>query len=270
VERHQAPTLEVRDLGKVFTPDGDPRRRVEALQGITFSVTCGEFVAIVGPSGCGKSTLCEIVGGLIPPSSGQILIKGAPVMGPHPAVGLVFQEDSAFPWLTTLNNVAFGLRMEGVGREERERCARAMIGLVGLSGFEGHHPRELSGGMRQRVAIARTLVMNPELLIMDEPFGALDAQTRLLLGEELLRIWREVRATILFITHDIAEAVRLADRVLIMTARPGRLRRVVSVDLPRPRDKTPDLLAAADRLVAEIWEELREEVLKMHVARDSR
>ncbi len=264
------PILEVRDLSKTFTPDADPRRRVEALQGITFAVEPREFVAIVGPSGCGKSTLCEIVGGLIPPSSGQILIRGAPVRGPHPAVGLVFQEDSTFPWLTTLENVAFGLRMEGVGREERERRARQMIKLVGLEGFEGHHPRELSGGMRQRVAIARTLVMNPELLLMDEPFGALDAQTRLLLGEELLRIWSEVQATILFITHDIAEAVRLADRVLIVTARPGRLRQAVSVDLPRPRDRTPDLLAEADRLVAEIWAELREEALKMHTAHEAR
>jgi NitT/TauT family transport system ATP-binding protein len=264
------PILAVRDLSKIFIPNGDLRRRVEALQGITFAVEPREFVAIVGPSGCGKSTLCEIVGGLILPSSGQILIRGGPVRGPHPAVGLVFHEDSTFPWLTTLENVAFGLRMEGVGSEERERRARAMIRLVGLEGFERHRPRELSGGMRQRVAIARTLVMNPELLLMDEPFGALDAQTRLLLGEELLRIWSEVQATILFITHDIAEAVRLADRVLIMTARPGRVRRVVSVELPRPRDQTPDLLAAADRLVAGIWAELREEALKMHTARDVR
>jgi NitT/TauT family transport system ATP-binding protein len=253
------PILKVSGVGQVFAPE-DGARSVEALRDISFEVHPREFVAIVGPSGCGKSTLCELVAGLLRPTQGTLLLKGEPIWGPHPGVGFVFQEDSTLPWLTARENVGFGLRMRGVPRAGWESRATRMMELVGLSGFEHHYPRQLSGGMRQRVAIARTLVLDPELILMDEPFGALDAQTRLLLGEELLQIWQRVGATILFVTHDIAEAVRLADRVVVMSTRPGRIKRVVGVSLPRPRAlDDPAALAEADRLVAMIWRDLRAE-----------
>ncbi len=253
--------LEVSGLGHVF-PAEDGALPVEALREISFDVGQGEFVAVVGPSGCGKSTLCEIVASLATPSRGAVRLKGESVRGPHPAVGIVFQEESTLPWFTALENVGFGLRMRGVPRAEWEARAARMVELVGLAGFERHYPRQLSGGMRQRVAIARTLVLEPALILMDEPFGALDAQTRLLLGEELLRIWQRVQATILFITHDIAEAVRLADRVIVMSARPGRIKRIAEVPLARPRDfDDAATLAEADRLVSAIWRDLRAEVL---------
>lgn len=251
--------LKVNGVGHVFAPE-DGAGPVEALRDISFEVRAREFVAIVGPSGCGKSTLCELAAGLLRPTRGTLFLKDEPIHGPHPAVGIVFQEDTTLPWLTAQENVGFGLRMRGVRRAEWESRAAQMMELVGLAGFERHYPRQLSGGMRQRVAIARTLVLHPELILMDEPFGALDAQTRLLLGEELLQIWQRVGATILFVTHDIGEAVRLADRVIVISARPGRIKRVVDVPLPRPRDlEDPAALAEADRLVAAIWRDLRAE-----------
>ncbi len=251
--------LKVSGVGHIFVPE-DRTRPVEALRDIDFEIRAGEFVAIVGPSGCGKSTLCDLVAGLLRPTRGTLLLKDEPIRGPHPAVGIVFQEDSTLPWLTTLENVGFGLRMRGIPRAEWESRAARMMELVGLATFGRHYPRQLSGGMRQRVAIARTLLLDPELILMDEPFGALDAQTRLLLGEELLQIWQRVGATILFITHDIGEAVRLADRVIVMSARPGRIKRVVDVPLLRPRSlDDPAALAEADRLVAAIWRDLRAE-----------
>ena len=253
--------LQVNGLEHDF-PAEDGAGAVEALRHVTFEVGAGEFVAVVGPSGCGKSTLCEIVAGLLQPTRGTLLLKGEPLRGPHPAVGIVFQEESTLPWFTVLENVGFGLRMRGVPRAAWEERAARMVELVGLAGFERHYPRQLSGGMRQRVAIARTLVLEPELILMDEPFGALDAQTRVLLGEELVRIWQRVRAGILFITHDIGEAVRLADRVIVMSARPGRIVRVAEVPLPRPRDfDDPATLAQADPLIGAIWRDLRAEVL---------
>ncbi len=255
------PILKVSGVGHVFASE-DRARSVEALRDIGFEVHPREFVAIVGPSGCGKSTLCELVAGLLRPTHGTLLLKGEPIRGPHPAVGIVFQEDSTLPWLTARENVGFALRMRGLPRAGWESRAARMMELVGLAGFEHHYPRQLSGGMRQRVAIARTLVLDPELILMDEPFGALDAQTRLLLGEELLQIWQRVGATILFVTHDIAEAVRLADRVVVMSARPGRIKRVADVSLPRPRAlDDPAALAEADRLVAMIWRDLRAEAI---------
>jgi NitT/TauT family transport system ATP-binding protein len=254
------PILEVRGLSKVYAPEEDGARRVEALQNITFAAEAGEFVALLGPSGCGKSTLLELVAGLHAPSGGQSVVHGEPIRGPHPDVGIVFQEDSTFPWLTALENAEFGLRTRGVPPGQRRREALEMIALVGLQGFEHHYPRELSGGMRQRVAIARTLVLHPQILLMDEPFGALDAQTRLLLGDELLRIWEQVRATILFVTHDIAEAVRLSDRIILMTARPGRIKDVVANPLPRPRGVSVMAQPEFARLVNALWEQLRDEV----------
>lgn len=251
--------IDIRDVRKTFTGAGAD---VEALAGVDLEVRDNEFVSIVGPSGCGKSTLLEIVAGLTEPTSGEVLIDGEPISGPHPAVGLVFQQESTFPWRTVLSNVEFGLEMQGVGKKERRERSREMIELVGLGGFEDRYPGELSGGMRQRVAIARTLVMNPEVLLMDEPFGALDEQTRLILGDELLRIWSQTSATVLFITHSIEEATLLSDRVIVMSARPGRIRKVVAVDLERPRDSSSFGTPEFGRVTGEIWEVLREESMK--------
>jgi NitT/TauT family transport system ATP-binding protein len=232
---------------------------VMALDRISFSVAAGEFVSIIGPSGCGKSTLFSIVGGLDAGYEGRLLVQGTAIKGPHEAIGMVFQEQSTFPWRTVLGNVSFPLEMRGVGKRERHERARHFIDLVGLRGFEERYPEELSGGMRQRVAIARTLAIEPGILLMDEPFGALDEQTRLLLGEKVLQIQQSLRQTTLLITHSITEAVQLSDRIVVMTYRPGRVKRIVSVPLPRPR--TPDVLAsdAFGRTVAEIWGDLREE-----------
>ncbi|MDR5695329.1 MAG: ABC transporter ATP-binding protein [Armatimonadota bacterium] len=254
------PIIEVRSLSKVYRPNtGAPP--VEALRDVSFSVEAGEFVAIVGPSGCGKSTLLEIIAGLQSPTAGEVVVLGKPVQGPRTEVGIVFQEDSTFPWLSTLENVKFGLKARGVPPGVQETLAKEVIQLVGLQGFEHHYPRELSGGMRQRVAIARTLVLRPQILLMDEPFGALDAQTRIVLGNELLRIWQEIQATILFVTHDLLEALRLADRVILMTRRPGQIKRIVETAAPRPREQTPVASAKTAELANMLWEELRQEVV---------
>lgn len=254
--------LEVKNVEKIFNVDEMGLLKVEALKDINLTVSKGEFISIIGPSGCGKSTIFGIIGGLIEASSGDVRIKGEIVKGPHPSIGVVFQEESAFPWLTTLENVEFGLRMYGVNKKERRAKARDMIELVGLSGFENHYPGELSGGMRQRVAIARTLVMEPEIILMDEPFGALDEQTRLILGEELLRIWEKIRATILFITHSISEAVMLSDLVFVMSGRPGRFKKIITVDIPRPRSSFVISTERFTEITDEIWHELKEEAAK--------
>ncbi len=252
--------IEIKDVHKTFySKDGE---EVKAVAGVDLTVTDNEFVSVVGPSGCGKSTLLEIVGGLTGLTNGEVLIDGEPISGPHPAVGLVFQQESAFPWRTVLENVEFGLEMHGVAKGERRERSRELIELVGLKGFEDRYPGELSGGMRQRVAIARTLVMNPGVLLMDEPFGALDEQTRLILGEELLRIWSKTKATALFITHSIEEAALLSDRVLVMSARPGSIRKVVTVHLERPRDSSVVSTHEFGDIVGEIWKVLREESMK--------
>ena len=230
--------LEVRNLGKVYASHEGNIPSVEALKNINLTVNKGEFISIIGPSGCGKSTLFGVIGGLNECTSGEILIEGEKVKGPHPSIGMVFQEESAFPWLTSLENVEFGLRMAGVNKKERRAKAKEMIELVGLSEFENHYPGELSGGMRQRVAIARTLVMDPEIILMDEPFGALDEQTRVILGEELLRICERIKATILFITHSISESVMLSDRVYVMSCRPGTFKKIIDIDIPKPRSSS--------------------------------
>ena len=230
-----------------------------ALENLSLQVSKGRFVAVIGPSGCGKSTLFNIIGGLVAGYEGRVLIDGQPVDGVHRDVGMVFQEESTFPWLTTLENVAFPLDVAGVPKAERLVRARALLRLVGLEGFERRYPAELSGGMRQRTAIARTLAFQPKLLLMDEPFGALDEQTRLLLGDQVLRIHRELAQTTLLITHSITEAVQLADEVVVMTYRPGRVKRLVPVALPRPRDSAIVSSPEFGRLVAEVWSDLRAE-----------
>jgi NitT/TauT family transport system ATP-binding protein len=252
--------LTIENVTKTYESAAGP---VDAIGDVSLEVAEGEFVSIVGPSGCGKSTLMEIVGGLHPASSGEIRIDGTLVTATDPSIGIVFQQESAFPWRTVLQNVVFGLEMTGVGKGEREQRARDMIDLVGLKGFEERYPSELSGGMRQRVAIARTLVMKPRIILMDEPFGALDEQTRLILGEELLRIQEATHATTLFITHSFDEALLLSDRVIVMTARPGRIKTIVDNPLPRPRDSSIRRDPEFARLSGGLWDALREESMQV-------
>jgi NitT/TauT family transport system ATP-binding protein len=237
------------------TPDGP----LIAVDHVSFDVAPGEFVSVIGPSGCGKSTVFHIIGGLTPKSEGEVRIGGIAINGPHPAVGMVFQEESTFPWRTVEENVAFPLEAAGVKKAERLERAHHFVDLVGLHGFERRFPSELSGGMRQRVCIARTLATEPQILLMDEPFGALDEQTRLLLGDKVLQIQQTLKQTTLLITHSITEAVQLSDRIVVMSYRPGRVKRVVAVDLPRPRSSEVVSSEAFGRYVAEIWADLREE-----------
>ncbi len=223
--------LEATALGMTFERDGKTR---EVLRSIGLEVAEGEFVCLLGPSGCGKSTLLNIIAGFLSPTRGQVTIAGERVHGPDPRRIFVFQERGVFPWLPVRGNVAFGLRR--VPAAERDRRIRHYIDLVGLAGFENAYPGELSGGMKQRLEVARALAVNPDMLLLDEPFGALDSITRLNLRAELLRIWQAERKTILFVTHDIDEAVQLADRVVVMSARPATIQQIVSIDIPRPRD----------------------------------
>ncbi len=231
---------------------------VPALQDIGFAAEAGRFLVVVGPSGCGKSSLLMMLAGLVRPGAGTILCAGRPVIGPDPdRIGVVFQDANLFPWLTALDNVAFPLALRRVGRGERRARAAAMLKLVGLDGFATRYPHELSGGMRQRVSIARGLVQDPPVLLMDEPFAALDEQTRMTMGDELLRIWAATGKTIVFVTHSLTEAVYLGDEVLVMSARPGRIIDRIEVGLPRPR--TYAMMAEADfgRLRDRIWQQIR-------------
>lgn len=215
---------------------GQGAQAFEAVQDISLSVAPGEFVCLLGPSGCGKSTLLGALAGHLLPSRGRIEVDSQPVSGPHPERGLVFQHHTLFPWKRVLDNVAFGLKMKGVRRAERHQRARELIKLVGLEGFEHHYPSQLSGGMKQRVEIARVLINHPRVMLMDEPFGALDAQTRLMMQHLLLEVWSRIQTTIVFITHDIDEALFLADRILVMSPRPGRIIEELRLDFARPRD----------------------------------
>jgi NitT/TauT family transport system ATP-binding protein len=226
--------LVIRKLGKTDF-DLYAGRHVTAVADVSLEIHTGEFVSIVGASGCGKTTLLNMVAGFIPPSEGEILLGGRQVKGPGPDRGVVFQSFALFPWKTVLDNVAFGLKMRGVPREERQRIAREHVALVGLAGAESRYPTELSGGMQQRVGVARALANSPELLLMDEPFASVDAQTRMTLQEELTRIWEVKHPTILFVTHDVDEAVFLSDRVIVLTRSPGTVRAEVPIPLPRPR-----------------------------------
>jgi NitT/TauT family transport system ATP-binding protein len=251
----ELPILSLRGIRKSYaTAEGELR----AIEDVSFAVGRGEIVAVIGPSGCGKTTLCNVVGGLDEDHGGEVRIEGGP-RSPRCRIGMVFQEESTFPWRTTLQNVALPLEAAGLGRAERAARARALIRLVGLAGFESRYPHELSGGMRQRAAIARTLAFEPHILLLDEPFAALDSQTRLLIGDELLRIREALGQTMLLITHNLTEAVQLADRVIVLTRRPARVKRTVAIDLPRPRSSEIVGSPAFARLVGLIWHELREE-----------
>jgi NitT/TauT family transport system ATP-binding protein len=250
------PILVVDDIVKRFeTPDGI----LTAVDHVSFTVTPGEFVSLIGPSGCGKSTLFNVIGGLLDGYQGGVRVAGERLSGPHAAIGMIFQEESTFPWRTVIDNVAFPLELAGLSKAERYERARHFVALVGLDGFERRYPSELSGGMRQRVSMARTLAASPKILLMDEPFAALDEQTRLLLGDKVLQIQQELKQTTLLITHNITEAVQLSDRVLVMTYRPGRLKREVVIELPRPRTSEIVSSEAFGRYVAQIWGDLREE-----------
>ncbi len=254
------PILSVAGVSKSF--GGQGKDRVVALDDVWLDVQPGEFVSIIGPSGCGKTTLFNIVAGLLDGYQGKIEIDGHPIDGVHHDVGVVFQEESTFPWRTTLENVAFPLEVDGVSKAEREAKARDLIGLVGLDGFEDHYPSQLSGGMKQRTAVARTLAYEPRLMLLDEPFGALDEQTRMLLGDKLLEIQSALKQTMLLITHNIAEAVQLSDRVVIMTFRPGKIKKTLAIDLPRPRTSEIISTPAFGQYVGQIWSELREEAAR--------
>jgi NitT/TauT family transport system ATP-binding protein len=254
--------LAVEGVGHVFgqTAGG---AGVRALQRVDLDLASGEFFSVIGPSGCGKSTLLDIVAGLLVPTEGRVRFEGREVRGEVPdGIGIVFQEDASFPWLTVWDNVAFGLRRQGTEAAEIARRVDYAVGFMGLAAFAKHYPAQLSGGMRQRVCIARTLVLQPRLILLDEPFGALDQQTRLLMGEELLRLWRETNATVMLITHSLDEAAMLSDRVGVMSARPGRFIEMLDTGWPRERDSR----VVADRrfgdLTANMWSHLRAESMR--------
>ncbi|PWU25687.1 MAG: sulfonate ABC transporter ATP-binding protein [Candidatus Rokuibacteriota bacterium] len=233
---------------------------VVAVEGVNLAVRNREFVTLLGPSGCGKSTVLGMVGGLVVSDGGRVVIDGEPVVGPNPhKVALVFQDAGLFPWRTALDNVGFGLELQGVTGARRREIARGLLEPMGLRGFEDKYPRELSGGMRQRVAIARALALDTPILLMDEPFGALDEQTRFLMGEWLVGIRRRTPKTVVFVTHSLQEAIALSDRIVVMTARPGRIKDVVEVALPFPRDVNG---AEVADLRAKLWDQIREESLK--------
>jgi NitT/TauT family transport system ATP-binding protein len=248
----------LRDVGLVFTP---PKREpVVALDGVTLDVEAGRFVCVVGASGSGKSTLLRLVHGLLRPTTGGVFVDGAPVSGPAQNRAMVFQSDSLLPWATVLDNVAYGLRLAGTPKQQARETAAQRLAAVGLADVEAAYPRQLSGGMRQRVNIARALAVDPRVLLLDEPFAALDAQTREIMSAELLRIWTADRKTVLFITHQIDEAVYLADQVVVLSARPGTVREVVDVDLPRPRELSVKRTPEFGRIVDHIWGLIEDEV----------
>lgn len=229
--------IDIRGVSKAFfKKDGEGgESRVEVLSDFSLQVADREFVSIVGPSGCGKTTLLRLIDGLLPADRGEILLDGRPIGGPEQDRGMVFQSFGLLPWRTVAENVALGLEIAGVGVERRRPIIERWIEVVGLRGFEKHYPHELSGGMQQRVGLARVLAIDPAVILMDEPFGALDAQTRELMQEELLRVWSRQKKTVVFVTHSIDEAIYLSDRVIVMTARPGRIAEILNVSLPRPR-----------------------------------
>jgi ABC-type nitrate/sulfonate/bicarbonate transport system ATPase subunit len=253
--------LAIEGLSRVF-PGPSGAAPVRALEPTTLAVAENDFITILGPSGCGKSTLLRIVAGLDRPSSGRVLLDGREVRGPGADRGMVFQSYTLFPWLTVAENVAFGLREKGIGAAERGRIVESYLDKVGLGGFARHYPKQLSGGMQQRTAIARALANDPAILLLDEPFGALDNQTRALMQELLLGIWESERKTVLFVTHDIEEAIFLASRVVVMTARPGRIKADLAVDLPHPRHYTMKTSSEFSHLKARLTEEIRVEAVR--------
>ncbi len=255
--------IELTGVGRIFEGK-DGRREVQALEDVSFRVFEGEFVSLVGPSGCGKSTVLNLVAGLTRCSQGTILVRGRPLQGIHPDIGYVFQRDTLLPWRTVLDNVVLGPELRGIDRDTRAREALDLIRKVGLGAFEHHYPHELSGGMRKRCELIRTLINRPSILLMDEPFGALDAQTRYVLQEELLRMWQAERNTIVFVTHDIGEAIALSGRVLVMSRRPGRILENLEIRLPGRRtalgaQSSPAFSAHFE----EIWAILREQLTEL-------
>jgi NitT/TauT family transport system ATP-binding protein len=250
--------IEAKDVNLTFTPPN--RMPVTALQGFDIAVGEGEFVSIVGPSGCGKSTFLNVLLGLIKPNSGEMAINGNRVSGPGRDRAMVFQEFGLLPWRTVQDNIALAPELRGVGKRQRRELCQGFIDMVGLSGFEAHFPHELSGGMKQRVGIARALVSDPDVLLMDEPFAALDAQTRDIMQAELLRIWSEAKKTVLFVTHQIEEAVYLSDRVIVMTKRPGRTKTIIDIPLERPRDYEMRVTPEFNELKLSIWNQLKDEI----------
>jgi len=246
--------LEARHVRKEF---GTGEDRVLAIEDIDFVVQENEFCVIVGPSGCGKSTFLYLVAGFEKPTAGEILLSGRQIEGPGPDRGFVFQEFALYPWKTVLGNVSFGLEIQGMDKKEARRRAEEYVKIIGLSGFENAYPHTLSGGMKQRVGIARALAYDPDILLMDEPFGSLDAQTKKLMQTELLRVWAKTRKTVLYVTHSVVEATYLADRVVVLTARPSRVKGIVEVDLPRPRSYTDDeYLGAREKILGLLDEEV--------------
>jgi NitT/TauT family transport system ATP-binding protein len=248
--------------GQFVTIDGEATDRVTVLDGVDLSIRKGEFITLVGPSGSGKSVLLDIIGGLTQATGGDVQLDGRRITKPDPKTGYVFQQYALFPWRTALANIEYALEVRGVAKAERTATARHLLSLFGLAGFEDRFPNQLSGGMQQRVAIARALVSNPEVLLMDEPFAALDQQTRELLQGELLRIWGKINTTVVFVTHSIDEAIFLADRVVVMTARPGAVKEIIDIDLPRPRDGDIRASAGFNTYRARVWDVLRDEVNK--------
>jgi NitT/TauT family transport system ATP-binding protein len=247
-----------RNVNLTFRPPN--RGPVRALQGFDIDINEGEFLSIVGPSGCGKSTFLNVLLGLIKPDSGEILMRGAPIAGPGTDRAMVFQEFGLLPWRTVQANVELGLELKGMAGAARHEISQRLIDMVGLAGFEGHYPHELSGGMKQRVGLARALATDPDVLLMDEPFAALDAQTRDIMQVELLSIWQKARKTVLFVTHQIDEAIYLSDRVMVMTKRPGHAKKIFPIDLPRPRDYEMRVTPEFNELKLEIWQTLKDEI----------
>jgi NitT/TauT family transport system ATP-binding protein len=249
--------IELRGCRKTYASQNG-QAPVLALDGVDLTIRPQEFVCLLGPSGCGKTTLLKVIAGLLPLDEGEVCIDGHRVTGPGIDRAMVFQDFALLPWADVMRNVAFGLELQGVPRATREQTARDLIGVVGLSGFEHHYPRQLSGGMQQRVGLARALAVDPKILLMDEPFGSVDAQTRRLLQEDLLGLLDRTRKTVVFVTHSMDEAVRLGDRVVLMTPRPGRIRNTVVVELPRPRPPDVDKYPHYTELKEYLWQELRE------------
>jgi len=250
--------IEIRNVGKIYGTKASDQP-VVALDGVTLSIRRGEFISLLGPSGCGKSTLLGMIAGFQSPTSGQILQDGRPIVKPEPSRTVVFQDYALFGWMTVQQNVEFGLKAKGMAKAERAEIARALIATVHLTGFEDKYPHQMSGGMKQRAAIARALAPDPDILLMDEPFGALDAQTRVLLQEEIARISTEAGKTVIFVTHGIDEAIFLADRVVVMSPRPGRVREEVLVPLPRPRTAEMRSDPWFVSTVKDLWETLKPE-----------
>ena len=258
--RDLTPKVVIKDVKKIYDGRNGP---VVALNGANLEIRNNEFICGVGPSGCGKSTLLNILAGLLEPTSGEVLVDGKPVEGTSVDRGVVFQQYALFPWLTVKKNVEFGLKLQKKSKEECEEIAMKYIKMVGLEKFTNSYPKELSGGMKQRVAIARAYAVNPSLLLMDEPFGALDAQTRSQLQTELLKTWEEEMKTCFFITHDVEEAILLASRVVVMSARPGRIKEVIDIDIPYPRDQESKMLPRFTELKNYIWNMVYKEYLEV-------